>query len=444
MYKNILFITLGVLLLICLFYPKQYKTEYFDPSEIDPQSHCLTPPKPPSPKHCAGPGEDPWSPDFGKEGKCCDGSNPIRNPSGAQNPYWLCQSGTPPKPPSPKQCPAPCQNGGTCNTASGKCVCVGNWSGDDCSQPLGPPVPGAYKIQYSWAGSNFGINKDWSFYKNFPCAPGKCPWTGGPRDCYSEQITVDDTGKEICCTEPTHGSVCYGEWNSLLSYPNNQIKIDVGSSVDGGKRKAIRLNTNNTFNGGLFIIDLEHIPQGAGVWPSIWLTGDKWPEQGEIDIIEGVSSQKFNATTLHTSAGCDQSGVPGISNANCNAGNGNIGCGVTPSSVPFGNFQGGVFVCEWIMDGPINVWYFPKNSIPADITSSTPNPTTWDKPYVSFKPCPGHFKDLRMIINTTLCGDWAGAVYKGVSGNCSKDMKTADLSNAYWLINSIKVYQKQK
>ena len=105
MYKNILFISLGILLLlICLFYPKQYKTEYFDPSEIDPQSHCLTPPKPPSPKHCAGPGEDPWSPNFGKEGKCCDGSNPIRNPSGAQNPYWLCQSGTP-SPPSPSPPP---------------------------------------------------------------------------------------------------------------------------------------------------------------------------------------------------------------------------------------------------------------------------------------------------------------------------------------------------
>lgn len=40
-----------------------------------------------------------------------------------------------------------------------------------------------------------------------------------------------------------------------------------------------------------------------------WTFGDDWPNQGEIDIIEGVNLQTKNDVTLHTSNGCSTSGT---------------------------------------------------------------------------------------------------------------------------------------
>ena len=57
-------------------------------------------------------------------------------------------------------------------------------------------------------------------------------------------------------------------------------------------------------------------------------------------------------------------------------------------------------------------------------------------------PCPAQFAALRLIINTTLCGDWAGAVYPGGPGRCVGDVAASDLAGAYWLIKYVKVYVK--
>ena len=37
---------------------------------------------------------------------------------------------------------------------------------------------------------------------------------------------------------------------------------------------------------GLFILDVEHLPSGPGLWPAHWMVSKgKWPDNGEIDIM---------------------------------------------------------------------------------------------------------------------------------------------------------------
>jgi hypothetical protein len=40
------------------------------------------------------------------------------------------------------------------------------------------------------------------------------------------------------------------------------------------------------------------------VWPAFWSKGARWPDNGEIDIIEGINRMENNQMTLHTLAGC--------------------------------------------------------------------------------------------------------------------------------------------
>jgi hypothetical protein len=70
----------------------------------------------------------------------------------------------------------------------------------------------------------------------------------------------------------------------------------------------------------------------------------------------------------------------------------------------------------------ISVWFFPRQNIPSDITTSTPVPANWGTPS-SFWPAntcnPFEiFQNQAAIFDTTLCGDWAGSVWTatGVPG----------------------------
>jgi len=125
--------------------------------------------------------------------------------------------------------------------------------------------------------------------------------------------------------------------------------------------------------------------------------GDDWPNNGEVDILEGVNDIAPNAATLHTSAGCTmpdgraQTGTP--TQADCDvAVNGNAGCGVKmaePNSYGTGfNSNGGGYYAMERTDSAISVWFWPRGSegIPEGVTSGAQSIDTanWGTPSAFF------------------------------------------------------------
>jgi hypothetical protein len=277
--------------------------------------------------------------------------------------------------------------------------------------------------------------------------------------------------------DPTNGYVNYGPWNELIQVNSGKFIVNAGN-IKGGKRKMIRMYSRKAYNDGLFVIKADHIPEGNGVWPAFWLTSkDKtWACGGEIDIIEGVNSidpsSSRNSSTLHTndkSGVCKQDGVKGISHVNCSyRGNGKIdyscgcggheecpygGCGVKLNSQSsfgqgFNNSGGGIYATELTTDGFITIWFFLKGTEPADLINGTPDPSSWPNSdnVIKFNQCKGNFKNLEIVLNTDLCGTWAGTNFinggaKGIQA-CQEYIDKQDLSKAYWSIDYIKVFQK--
>jgi len=72
--------------------------------------------------------------------------------------------------------------------------------------------------------------------------------------------------------------------------------------------------------------------------------------------------------------------------------------------------------------------FFPRGSIPQDITDSTPDPSSWPAPKAFFAAptCPPRqfFKDHVFVINTTLCGDLGNPTYgpAGCPGTCAEQV----------------------
>jgi hypothetical protein len=271
--------------------------------------------------------------------------------------------------------------------------------------------------------------------------------------------------------DPTHGYVQYVTRDTATSSglasitPTGQARmaVDNSSIASGAGRFSVRIQSKAAYNGGLFILDSEHMPTGCGTWPAYWTSGPNWPNSGEIDIFEGVNKQNDTVSVLHTSSGCSMSGADPAKitgtwkTRNCwvNAPGqaGNQGCGVSGPAgsfgAPFNAGKGGVQATIWNTNG-IRMWYWPRTEVPDDVASGTPLPATWGTPYARFDfggECPSwHFTNNRVIFNIALCGDWAGGVFPGSCpglGSCASYVKNnpGAFSEAYWLINSLRVYQ---
>lgn len=171
---------------------------------------------------------------------------------------------------------------------------------------------------------------------------------------------------------------------------------------------------------------------------------------------------------MHTNENCTiaGSGQTGLfTSSNCDhAANDNSGCGsvandtATPNNYgqALSENGGGVYVTEWT-SAYVRVWFFGRENIPSSITSGSPDVSEFGLPMANFQgscDIDSHFKNHSIIINTDFCGAWAGFAYErypecpitpGLNGfdSCVDYVGTHPEAfvDAYWEINSIKVYQ---
>jgi Glycosyl hydrolases family 16 len=254
----------------------------------------------------------------------------------------------------------------------------------------------------------------------------------------------------------------------MISTTNNTVRMAAESKNNApGGRQSIRITSKAAYNGGLIVLDLAHMPASTcGSWPAFWTVGPNWPSNGEIDIIEGVNTQQANQMTLHTSqnpycgiSGNDFSGK--ISSTNCyvNAAGqaANSGCAIQATADAtygdgFNDAGGGVYATHW-MDTGIAVYHWTRATIPADITAGQPDPASWGKPAAQWLSTAcnigASFKNHNIVFDLTFCGAWAGEVWnqngacKAKSGSCNDFVANnpAAFADAYWDVNSLKVYQ---
>jgi len=269
--------------------------------------------------------------------------------------------------------------------------------------------------------------------------------------------------------DPTDGFVEYQGQSAASSQKlinssssNVEMRVDSTNNAPSG-RASVRITSNKSYQSGLFILDADHMPTGCGTWPAFWLVGPNWPSGGEIDIIEGVNEQSGNAMTLHTGSGCsitnNDAFSGSISTSNCDVNavgqDKNAGCSISTTNTQsygsgFNANNGGVYATEWTSTA-ISIYFFPRGSIPSDITSGSPEPSSWGKPLAQFQggcDIPSFFSNQQIVFDTTLCGAWAGAVWS--SGSCASKAATCNtfvannpsaFTDAFWSINALKVYQ---
>lgn len=95
--------------------------------------------------------------------------------------------------------------------------------------------------------------------------------------------------------------------------------------------------------------------------------------------------------TLHTAPGCSINsnskmlGTVATSNCDINAPDQgtNVGCGIKAADTTtygdgFNSAGGGVYATEWTTES-ISVYHFSRGSIPSDIASGKPDPTSWGR-----------------------------------------------------------------
>jgi hypothetical protein len=296
--------------------------------------------------------------------------------------------------------------------------------------------------------------------------------------------------------DPTNGFVQYQTRDAavksgLVGYLNDTQSIFMGvdhTTKDRKGRASVRLESKKTWNQGLLVADIRHMPDSiCGSWPAFWMLGQGqdgksiWPSAGEVDILEGVNDYDTNAVTLHTTAGCAIESKPmgaqgsadsqaafmgSISTSNCDVkATDNVGCSIKAPKkaslatygTDFNSAGGGFYIMEWLTEG-ITVWFLPRNSTAATaLTSSnatSPDPSTFDTPLAKFSGTgcdyQKRFDSMKIIFNTAFCGDWAGKEWdkscaaKTGAKTCEDYVQNNPevFSDTYWEVAGLKFYEQ--
>ncbi|KAG8982997.1 hypothetical protein FRB94_008174 [Tulasnella sp. JGI-2019a] len=273
--------------------------------------------------------------------------------------------------------------------------------------------------------------------------------------------------------DPTNGRVNYTDQAFALAKNLTFVSSDTlimradyttVLSASGPGRNSVRIQSNKQYTTSVTIVNLRHMPQGCATWPAFWMTSSTqpWPDAGEIDIIEGVNDVVPNTSTLHTLQGCTMSNATitqtgTLETTDCYwQDNGNAGCGTQPKKAnnygPALNAVGGGWYITEKTSTHINIWFWARNdaTVPASVLNGAGTIKIADlgEPYANFSnaSCDMNtfFGPEAIIINLTLCGDWAGNVYPSTCPKTCVDhvnQDPADFANAYWDIASVRVYE---
>ncbi len=116
-----------------------------------------------------------------------------------------------------------------------------------------------------------------------------------------------------------------------------------------------------------------------------------------------------------------------------------------------------VYATEWTSSW-IRMWFFPRDFVPISIANGMPDPRAFGAPIANFQgpttcDIDSKFVQHKIIFNIDFCGQWAGNGY-GTSGcpltanisgwdSCVNFVgnNPMNFTEAYWSINSVKVYQ---
>ncbi|KAJ5664942.1 Concanavalin A-like lectin/glucanase subgroup [Penicillium maclennaniae] len=268
--------------------------------------------------------------------------------------------------------------------------------------------------------------------------------------------------------DPTDGFVVYVNketaTNLNLTHASDTsaiLRVDTVTPNALSGRNSVRIESKKAYNTGLFIFDIIHTPHGCGTWPALWMTdGANWPANGEIDILEATNEASHgNEISLHTTPGCSMK-VKRKETGNriyktCdNSTNGNSGCVVVGEPETYGaalNQNGGGIYALELRNAGIRAWFFPRTSIPSDITSKTPDPSTWGTALADFPSTecdiPSHFQNLNIVANIDLCGELASQpqyydqLY-GCPSTCTDFVarNPSAFSDAYWEFRKFEIY----
>lgn len=129
------------------------------------------------------------------------------------------------------------------------------------AHPYAKRISNEYSLSESVDGSNF--------FDNFEFSAGEDPTHG-----FVTYLTQEAAQQQGLVNLTSSGSVYMGVDSNTILDPTS-----------GPGRSSVRVQSKKTYTNGLFVVDIQHMPESAcGIWPAFWSVGSNWPSGGEIGM----------------------------------------------------------------------------------------------------------------------------------------------------------------